>query len=317
MRRRSQRSSYRRSLRIPSPRRLPDESVADELSVLKLRPFHESPVFLAARESRRRVCFGASVRNSRPVTPGRAVSPATTGLAPLTTRHRRAASDPSDRPIAGCSAEALRANRRRRQSSRQWRCGSGAGSHRAGRGGSPTGGQLVFRRPRREYQPTRSPTPVCSTAADRGDSPGSPRQRPSDEGPYTRRLPINAGVSLANLRNGVVALTKIDRVPMQRLDEVRNQVRLLTAGTFLADARIIVSTSHRPRLHRRRHRARRHRHRGCGMQRTVAREGRGSNHPPPKADQGRLSERRIANGTVDGGTCSRVALRGRCRGIAR
>ena len=62
----------------------------------------------------------------------------------------------------------------------------------------------------------------------------------ADDGVMPQSREHLAILRLLGLRNGVVALTKIDRVPAQRLDEVRNQVRLLTAGTFLADARIIA-----------------------------------------------------------------------------
>ncbi|MXY58633.1 MAG: selenocysteine-specific translation elongation factor [Gammaproteobacteria bacterium] len=62
----------------------------------------------------------------------------------------------------------------------------------------------------------------------------------ADDGVMPQSREHLAILRLLGLRTGVVALTKIDRVPAQRVDEVRNQIRSLTAGTFLAHAEIIA-----------------------------------------------------------------------------
>ena len=46
-------------------------------------------------------------------------------------------------------------------------------------------------------------------------------------------------LTLLGVRHGVVALTKMDRVPAERLEEVRNEVSQLLLGTFLAGAPIL------------------------------------------------------------------------------
>ena len=61
----------------------------------------------------------------------------------------------------------------------------------------------------------------------------------ADDGVMPQSREHLAILRLLGLSRGVVALTKIDRVPVQRIDEVRNQIRSLTSGTFLADAQII------------------------------------------------------------------------------
>ena len=62
----------------------------------------------------------------------------------------------------------------------------------------------------------------------------------ADDGVMPQSREHLAILRLLGLRSGVVALTKIDRVQTQRIDEVRNQIRALTAGTFLANAQIIA-----------------------------------------------------------------------------
>ncbi|MDE0178000.1 MAG: selenocysteine-specific translation elongation factor [Gammaproteobacteria bacterium] len=62
----------------------------------------------------------------------------------------------------------------------------------------------------------------------------------ADDGVMPQSREHLAILRLLGLRSGVVALTKIDRVSPQRADEVRNQIRALTAGTFLADAQIVA-----------------------------------------------------------------------------
>ena len=62
----------------------------------------------------------------------------------------------------------------------------------------------------------------------------------ADDGVMPQSREHLAILRLLGLRSGVVALTKIDRVPAHRVDEVRNQIRALTAGTFLADAQTIA-----------------------------------------------------------------------------
>ena len=62
----------------------------------------------------------------------------------------------------------------------------------------------------------------------------------ADDGVMPQSREHLAILGLLGLRSGVVALTKIDRVPPQRIDEVRSQIRALTATTFLADAQIIA-----------------------------------------------------------------------------
>ena len=46
-------------------------------------------------------------------------------------------------------------------------------------------------------------------------------------------------IGLLGLRQGVVALNKIDRVPSERVVEVQRDIRTLVAGSFLADADIV------------------------------------------------------------------------------
>jgi selenocysteine-specific elongation factor len=51
-------------------------------------------------------------------------------------------------------------------------------------------------------------------------------------------------IDLLNVPRGIVALTKADRVPAERLHEVSAQIRALTAGTSLADATIVPVSAH-------------------------------------------------------------------------
>lgn len=61
----------------------------------------------------------------------------------------------------------------------------------------------------------------------------------ADDGVMPQSREHLAILRLLGLSGGVVALTKIDRVPPHRIDDVRDQILSLTAGTFLADAAII------------------------------------------------------------------------------
>lgn len=61
----------------------------------------------------------------------------------------------------------------------------------------------------------------------------------ADDGVMPQSREHLAILGLLGLRSGIVALTKIDRVPPDRIDEVRSQIRSLTTGTFLADAEIV------------------------------------------------------------------------------
>lgn len=62
----------------------------------------------------------------------------------------------------------------------------------------------------------------------------------ADDGVMPQSREHLAILRLLGLRGGVVALTKIDRVAPERIDEVRSQIRSLTKGTFLADSQIIA-----------------------------------------------------------------------------
>lgn len=61
----------------------------------------------------------------------------------------------------------------------------------------------------------------------------------ADDGVMPQSREHLAILGLLGLRGGVVALTKIDRVPAERVDEVRKRIHDLTRGTFLAEAEII------------------------------------------------------------------------------
>lgn len=62
----------------------------------------------------------------------------------------------------------------------------------------------------------------------------------ADDGVMPQSREHLAILRLLGLSGGVVALTKIDRVPPERIGEVRDQVRSLTAGTFLSGTAIIA-----------------------------------------------------------------------------
>ena len=62
----------------------------------------------------------------------------------------------------------------------------------------------------------------------------------TDDGVMPQSREHLAILRLLGLDRGVVALTKIDRVPTDRVDEVRDQILSLTAGTFLADSQVIA-----------------------------------------------------------------------------
>ena len=62
----------------------------------------------------------------------------------------------------------------------------------------------------------------------------------ADDGVMPQSREHLAILRLLGLRSGVVAVTKIDRVSPERVGEVRNKIRALTAGTFLGDAQIIA-----------------------------------------------------------------------------
>ena len=58
----------------------------------------------------------------------------------------------------------------------------------------------------------------------------------ADDGVMPQSREHLAILRLLGLSGGVVALTKIDRAPPERIDVVRDQIRSLTSGTFLAGA---------------------------------------------------------------------------------
>ncbi|MDE0422970.1 MAG: selenocysteine-specific translation elongation factor [Gammaproteobacteria bacterium] len=62
----------------------------------------------------------------------------------------------------------------------------------------------------------------------------------ADDGVMPQSREHLAILRLLGLTGGVVALTKIDRVPSKRIDEVRDQIHSLTAGTFLAGGETIA-----------------------------------------------------------------------------
>ena len=62
----------------------------------------------------------------------------------------------------------------------------------------------------------------------------------ADDGVMPQSREHLAILRLLGLTGGVVALTKIDRVEAERINEVRDQIHSLTAGTFLAEAEIIA-----------------------------------------------------------------------------
>lgn len=62
----------------------------------------------------------------------------------------------------------------------------------------------------------------------------------ADDGVMPQSREHLAILRLLGLSGGVVALTKIDRVPPERIEEVRSQIQSLTTGTFLADAEVIA-----------------------------------------------------------------------------
>lgn len=61
----------------------------------------------------------------------------------------------------------------------------------------------------------------------------------ADDGVMPQSREHLAILRLLGLSGGVVALTKIDRVPPERIDEVRDQILSLTTGSFLDDAEIV------------------------------------------------------------------------------
>lgn len=61
----------------------------------------------------------------------------------------------------------------------------------------------------------------------------------ADDGPMPQTAEHLAIMDLLDVRHGVVALTKTDRVGDERIDEVRQQVGALLAGTCLRDAAIV------------------------------------------------------------------------------
>ena len=62
----------------------------------------------------------------------------------------------------------------------------------------------------------------------------------ADDGVMPQSREHLAILRLLGLSGGVIALSKIDRVAPERIDEVRDQIRSLTTGTFLAGAEIIA-----------------------------------------------------------------------------
>ena len=62
----------------------------------------------------------------------------------------------------------------------------------------------------------------------------------ADDGVMPQSREHLAILRLLGLSGGVVALTKIDRVAPERIDEVRSQIRSLTQDTFLADSSVIA-----------------------------------------------------------------------------
>ena len=62
----------------------------------------------------------------------------------------------------------------------------------------------------------------------------------ADDGVMPQSREHLAILRLLGLTGGVVALTKIDRVEAKRIEEVRDQIHSLTAGTFLAGAEIVA-----------------------------------------------------------------------------
>ena len=61
----------------------------------------------------------------------------------------------------------------------------------------------------------------------------------ADDGIMPQSREHLAILRLLGLSGGVVALTKIDRVAPERIEDVRSQIRALTTGTFLADAEVV------------------------------------------------------------------------------
>lgn len=62
----------------------------------------------------------------------------------------------------------------------------------------------------------------------------------ADDGPMPQTLEHLAILDLLGVRRGLVALTKIDRVPAARVDEVRAEIAHLFAPTTLADAEVFA-----------------------------------------------------------------------------
>jgi selenocysteine-specific elongation factor len=66
----------------------------------------------------------------------------------------------------------------------------------------------------------------------------------ADDGPMPQTLEHLAIMDLLNINHGVFALTKIDRVSEQRVDEVRASIGEMIANTSLKDAEIIPVSAH-------------------------------------------------------------------------
>ena len=63
----------------------------------------------------------------------------------------------------------------------------------------------------------------------------------ADDGPMPQTREHLQILSLVGVRGGVVALSKSDRVDAARIAEVTEQINALTAGTFLANAKVIAT----------------------------------------------------------------------------
>ena len=66
----------------------------------------------------------------------------------------------------------------------------------------------------------------------------------ADDGPMPQTVEHLAIMDLLGVRHGVFAITKIDRVAPERVNEVRAQVSALIAGTALSEANIIPVSAH-------------------------------------------------------------------------
>ena len=63
----------------------------------------------------------------------------------------------------------------------------------------------------------------------------------ADDGPMPQSREHLQILELLGIRHGVIALTKCDRVSAERQEDARQEIRQLTANTFLADAPIIAT----------------------------------------------------------------------------